>query len=222
MYFIDTNSNITTQSQGFYWRYESRIRGLESDIGRLIGVDGPLYAVRRDCYVPLERNIISDLITPLLVLARGKKVVLEPQAFVYEDPTQESEQELTTRRRITLRGLASLFVHAELLNPLRSPSLAIQIFFHKMLRWFVGPLALLNGLACVFLSSNRVFATILVFYCVFALAAAGGWIFDHFGMRNRLFIVPYYFTLVNLAATLGIIDFFRKKQSISWPPTRRV
>lgn len=220
MLFVDTHSNITTQSQGLYWQYESKVREFESAQGHLIGVDGPLYAVRRNCYVPLERNIISDLITPLLVLARGKKAVLEPQAFVYEDPTQESEQELTTRRRITLRGLASLFAHAELLNPLRSPSLAIQIFFHKILRWFVGPLALLNGLACIFLSTNRLFATILIFYLLFGMAAAGGWILDHLGMRNRLLVVPYYFTLVNLAATLGIIDFVRKKQAISWTPTR--
>ena len=220
MLFIDTNSNITTQSQGFYWRYESKIRKLESNLGCLIGVDGPLYAVRRDCYIPLERNIISDLITPLLVLAQGKKVILEPEAFVFEDPTRESEQELTTRRRITLRGLISLFAHAKLVNPLKFPLLATQIFFHKILRWFVGPLALLNGLACVFLSSNRIFVTILIFYSFFAIAAAGGWILDYFGMRNRLFVVPYYFTLVNLAATLGIIDFFRKKQAVSWRTVR--
>lgn len=220
MHFIDTNSNITTQSQGFYWRYECKIRELESKLGRLIGVDGPLYAVRRDCYIPLEKNIISDLITPLLVLNRGKKVVLEPEAVVYEDPTLKSRQELITRRRITLRGLASLFAHSELLNPLKSTLLSAQLFFHKILRWFIGPLVMVNGLACTFLSSNQIFATILIFYVLFGMAALGGWVLDHFGMRNRVFAVPYYFTLVNLAATLGIIDFFRRKQAISWTPTR--
>ena len=220
MLFVDTDSNINKQSQGLYWRYETEIRRLESNLGRLIGVDGPLYAIRRDCYIPVARNIISDLITPLLVLRQKKKVILEPEALVYEDPTHESAQELTTRRRITLRGLVSLFAHPELLNPLKSPLLASQIFFHKILRWFVGPLVLVNGLACIFLSSNQIFATILIFYLLFVLAAAGGWVLNHLGMRNRFFVIPYYFTLVNLAATLGIIDFFRKKQAISWTPTR--
>ena len=220
MDFVGSDLNITTQSQGLYWRYESKIRKLESNFGCLIGVDGPLYAVRRDCYIPLERNIISDLITPLLVLAQGKKVILEPEAFVFEDPTRESEQELITRRRITLRGLVSLFAHTKLLNPLKFPLLATQIFFHKILRWFVGPLFLLNGLACIFLSTSRMFTAILIFYLFFVLAAAGGWIIGHFGMRNRLLAVPYYFTLVNLAASLGIIDFFRKKQAISWKTVR--
>ena len=220
MHFVQTDCNITTQSQGLYWRYESKIRRLEANLGRLIGVDGPLYAVRRDFYVPLARNIISDLITPLLVLKEKKRVVLESEAFVYEDPTREPKQELTTRRRITLRGLASLFAHSELLNPLGFPLLTTQIFFHKILRWFVGPLALLNGLACIFLSSNRIFALILISYFFFAIAAVGGWILDRLGLRNRFLIVPYYFTLVNLAAFLGILDFFRKKEAISWKTVR--
>jgi cellulose synthase/poly-beta-1,6-N-acetylglucosamine synthase-like glycosyltransferase len=220
MHFVDTHSNLTTQSQGLYWRYEFKIRELESNLGHLIGVDGPLYAVRRDCYIALAGNMISDLITPLLVLNQKKRVVLESEALVYEDPTHASRQELATRRRITLRGLVSLFAHPELLNPLKFPLLSAQIFLHKILRWFVGPLVFVNGLACIFLSSNRIFATILGFYCFFALAAAGGWILDHFGVRNRLLVVPYYFTLVNLAATLGIIDFLRKKQAISWKPYR--
>ena len=220
MLFVDDRSNITIQSQGLYWTYESKIRALESSLGRLIGVDGPLYGVRRDCYIPLGKHIISDLIVPLLVLKQGKKVVLEPEALVFENPTRESEQELATRRRITLRGLVSLLAHSELLNPLRFPLLSGQICFHKILRWFVGPLVLLNGLACVFLSSNRIFTTILVFYCFFVVASVAGWILDHFGMRNRILAVPYYFTLVNLAATLGLLDFIRNKRATTWMPTR--
>ena len=48
MRFVGTDSNLTTRSQGLYWRYEVWIRELESRLGSLIGVDGPLYAVRRE------------------------------------------------------------------------------------------------------------------------------------------------------------------------------
>jgi cellulose synthase/poly-beta-1,6-N-acetylglucosamine synthase-like glycosyltransferase len=222
MIFANIDSNITTQSQGLYWRYESKIRQLESNLGRLIGVDGPLYAMRRDCYIHLAGNIISDLIMPLLVLKQKKRVVLEPKAFVYEDPTHKSRQELNTRRRITLRGLVSLLAHIEILHPLRYPLLAAQIFFHKILRWFVGPLVIVNIIACLSLSSNKVFIMIMVLYILFGIAAIIGWVLDHFGKPNRLLRVPYYFSLVNLAATLGIIDFFRKKQAIVWKPTRHI
>jgi len=220
MEFVHVGSNITVQSQGLYWRYESRIRQLESNLGRLIGVDGPLYAVRRSCYVPLAGNMISDLMTPLMVLRQGRRTILEPEAIVYEDPTRKSGQELKTRRRITLRGLTSLFAHRELFNSPKRAGLALQIVLHKVLRWFVGPLVMANAFACVMLSGHWLFAAILILYSVFGAAALSGWIVDKCGGKNRLLMVPYYFTLVNLAATLGIIDFVMRKQAISWKPVR--
>lgn len=220
MRFNDTDANITAESQGIYWKYESRIRELESKIGNLIGVDGPLYAVRRDCYAPLEPNMISDLLTPLLVLEKGKKVVWEPNAVVREDATQKAGQEFNTRRRITLRGLTGLAAHARLLNPFKHPILAVQIIFHKVLRWFVGPIVVFNILSCLVLAGNWLFKTILILYLLFFLSAGLGWYSERNGIKSRMLAVPYYFSLVNLAATMGIFDFLRKKQAVSWKPVR--
>lgn len=220
MRFVGTDSSLTTQSQGLYWRYEIKIREMESKLGSLIGVDGPLYAVRRDCYIPLEPHIISDLLTPLLVLDQGKKVVLEPDALVDEDPTLKAGHEFTTRRRITLRGFVGLTTHINLLNPFKHPMLSFQIFFHKVLRWFVGLLVILNVLACWALSGHWIFKSILVVYVVFFLAAAMGWVAERLGIKAKVLSVPYYFSLVNIAATTGIIDFFRRKQAITWEPVR--
>jgi len=220
MRFVNTNSNLTTQSQGVYWRYELKLREMESRLGSLIGVDGPLYAVRRSFYIPLREDIISDLITPLLVLAQGKKVVLEANAVVDEDPTNRTGQEFNTRRRITLRGLIGLSTYSALLNPLRYPLLAFQIFFHKILRWFVGPLVILNVLACCALSWHYLFKYLLTVYILFFLSAVLGFISDKFKLKIRLLTVPYYFSLVNLAATMGIIDFFRKRKATTWKTVR--
>jgi cellulose synthase/poly-beta-1,6-N-acetylglucosamine synthase-like glycosyltransferase len=221
MRFNDTDASITAESQGIYWKYESRIRELESKIGNLIGVDGPLYAVRCDSYAPLESNMISDLLTPLLVLEKGKKVVWEPDAVVREDPTQKADQEFNTRRRITLRGLTGLAAHARLLNPLKHPILAVQIIFHKILRWFVGPIVVFNILSCLVLAGNWLFfKAILVLYLLFFLSAGLGWYSERNGLKSRMLAVPYYFSLVNLAATMGIFDFLRKKQAVSWKPVR--
>jgi cellulose synthase/poly-beta-1,6-N-acetylglucosamine synthase-like glycosyltransferase len=55
MRFVNTENNMTTESQGLYWRYELKIREMESRIGRLIGVDGPFmpYAGK---FIFLERT----------------------------------------------------------------------------------------------------------------------------------------------------------------------
>jgi cellulose synthase/poly-beta-1,6-N-acetylglucosamine synthase-like glycosyltransferase len=220
MKFASEKNNLTVQSQGLYWKYEMKLREAESIIGSLVGVDGPLYAVRREHYVPLASHIISDLMTPLLVLKQGKQVVLDKNAIVYEAPTTKSEQELKTRRRITLRGLVGIFSEPKLLSPFHFPLLAVQIFFHKLLRWTVGFLVIINFLICVFLSVDPFFKFVLAIYLAFFTAAVFGWGLERNGKSIALFKVPYYFCLVNLAAALGVIDFFKKKQAVSWKPVR--
>ena len=220
MQFVKTDSNMTTESQGLYWRYEVKIREMESCLGSLIGVDGPLYSVRRDNYVVLGPHIISDLITPLLVREQGKKVIIEPEAIVEEEPTIKAGQEFNTRRRVTLRALTGLANYKSLFNPIKNPWLACQLFFHKLLRWFVGPLVAINVLTCLALSDDFIFRNILIIYCIFFITACLGWIFEKMNVRIRIFTIPYYFCLVNLAATMGIIDYFKKKQAVTWKPVR--
>lgn len=220
MDFVDTDLNLTTQSQGLYWKYELKLRVLESRLGCLIGVDGPLYAVRRDCYIPLASHIISDLMTPLLVLDKGKRVILEERAHVYEVPTAKTAQELKTRRRITLRGLIGLFAYPRLLSPYRRPLLAVQIFLHKLLRWAVGPLVILNLITCFFLAGMPFFRLFLILHLFFYLGAFFGWVWERTGRPLSWLRIPYYFCLVNIAATLGIVDFLNKKTATSWTPVR--
>lgn len=220
--FVDTDQNLTTKSQGLYWRYEVKIRELESRLGSLIGVDGPLYAVRKEYYIPLQANIISDLMTPLLVLKQGKKVILEPDALVDEEPTKQGGHEFNTRRRITLRGLVGIFSHPDIINPVKHPLLGVQIFAHKILRWFVGPLVILNTLVLftlVFLDF-RPAEFLLPVYLFFFISAFFGWIFEKAGKKIKILTIPYYFCLVNLAATFGIVDFFRGKQAVTWKTIR--
>jgi hypothetical protein len=110
--------------------------------------------------------------------------------------------------------------YASLLNPFKHPVLAFQIISHKVLRWFVGPLLMMNAFACVLLSTDWLFKLILIMYTIFVFISALGWLAAHFGKNYKIFSVPYYFVLVNLAATAGIFDFFRKKRATSWEPVR--
>jgi len=220
MRFVNTDLNITTESQGLYWKYEAKLREIESKLGHLIGVDGPLYAIRRNDYIKLGKNIISDFISPLLVIANGKKVVLEKEAYVDEVPTIAGDHEIRTRRRITLRGLIGLRTHAELLNIFKYPALSLQIYFHKVVRWFVGPLVVLNFISVLFLSQILFYKVILFGYFIFFMGALIGMVLEKLQLRVKLFSIPYYFALVNYAAMLGIIDFLNDKQVITWQPVR--
>jgi cellulose synthase/poly-beta-1,6-N-acetylglucosamine synthase-like glycosyltransferase len=217
--FVQSHDNLTTESQGLYWKYEQLLKRAEGRMGSLVGVDGPLYAIRKELYVPLQPDIISDLITPLVVIRDGHAVVHEPRAVTYEEATTRPEDELRTRKRIVTRGLLGLFRHPELLNPFKRPLLAFQILSHKILRWFAG-------LYFVFMA---VASLLLIRHPFFLLACAGIALFLVLawqGLRTRehprkLFAVPYYFILVNWAALLGALDYIRGKRVVSWKPVRQ-
>jgi poly-beta-1,6-N-acetyl-D-glucosamine synthase len=220
--FVNTEKNINTQSQGLYWQYELLIRKLESKLGRVIGVDGPLYAIRKSDYQELEHHVISDFISPLLVLANGKKVVFEHNAIIDEEPTQKANQEFNTRRRITLRAFQGLKTHKALLNPFTHFKLSVQLYFHKIFRWLVGIWTILNFISVLFLSTQNIklYNIILILYIILIFSAGIGFSLDRKAIKIRPFSLPFYFILVNSAATLGFIDFLRNKQIIAWKPVR--
>lgn len=220
LYFSNTDENITTASQGIYWNYELFLRKKEAVLGRMIGVDGPLYAMRKELYEKMDQDIISDFISPLLVLQKKRMVVLEPSAIVFEEPTKKTKQEIKTRRRITVRALHSLFRYKSLLSPIKNPILFLQIFFHKVIRWFVGPLLLLNVISAYFLANQFWYKIYLFLFVTLLLLALIGYQLDKMEIKNKIFAVPYYFFLVNFAAFLGIMDFLRKKNVVSWKPVR--
>lgn len=148
--------------------------------------------------------------------------MLEPDAIVEEEPTQKGSQEFNTRRRIVLRGLVEIFSHPEVLHPFNYFLLGLQVFFHKILRWFVGSLVLINTLCCIslLLIGNRMAILLTPLYILFFLAAVSGWYCDRKGIKNKMLTIPYYFCLVNLTATYGVVDFFQQKQDVTWETVR--
>lgn len=220
MIFMNTKENLTTESQGIFWLYESMIRKLESSLGRLVGVDGPLYAVRKSNFIYLKDHVISDFILPLLNLYNGRKVILDEKAIVLEQPTGGTKQEFGTRRRVTLRALIGLKEHSELLNVFNKTPLAFQIIFHKLIRWFVGILLVVNWLSCLLLINSPFYSFVMICYFIFFVLAYLGLVMKFFEINLKILAVPYYFIIVNLASTLAILDFVRKKYASTWIPAR--
>jgi hypothetical protein len=186
----------------------------------MIGVDGPLYAVRKETFTAVSPHVISDLMVPLLVLQHDRKVVLEPEALVYEEPTFNAQQEFKTRRRVTLRGLIGIFSYPSLLNPTKHPLLSFQIISHKLLRWLVGLLGIVNFLACIALANISLFFYIFFLYILFISLAATGAIAARYQINAKVIRIPYYFCLVNTAALFGTIDFFLGRKASTWNTVR--
>jgi cellulose synthase/poly-beta-1,6-N-acetylglucosamine synthase-like glycosyltransferase len=216
--FVQSKHNLTTQSQGIYWRYEQYLKIAESKLGSLVGVDGPLYAIRKNNYIELQPDIISDLITPLLVIMHGHAVVYEPGAVAYEEATMRTEDEERTRSRIVTRGFTGLFRYPELFNVFSRPMLAWQIISHKILRWMVGFYFFVMFVSTVFLITEVFYLIVLFFFIFFSFLVYRG--FKTREKPRALFAVPYYFVLVNWAALRGTVNFILGKRIVTWKPVR--
>jgi len=218
--FGEGEGRLVERAQGIYWRYEQALKRWESKCGALVGVDGPLYAVRRELFPMIRPEMMSDFLVPLKVRQAGYWAVLAPQAIVFEEPTASPWHEFQTRRRLVLRGLRALEGNLDLLNPLRSGWLAWQIWSRKLLRWSAGMMFLAVTITALLLSHRGLYqAAATVCLLMVATALAAGWR-DKWKTLPRLFAFPFYFVLVNWAAVAGWMDFLQGKQVVSWQPVR--
>ncbi len=74
-----------------YWDYETFIKAQESAISSVLGGHGQLLAVRSKLYPhPPSDTINDDYVIPLEIIAKGFRVVYEPQAIAEEDAAEMS------------------------------------------------------------------------------------------------------------------------------------
>src|SRR5262249_52647559 len=136
----------TTPGEGraLFWNYERQMRVWESRVHSLIGTTGCCCALRRELYLPLPADTISDFVQPGLITQRGYRTVLEVRAPALEEAESHSlGDELHRRARVITRGLRGAFCMPELLNPVRHPWFATLLWSHRVLRWLVPVFLLL-------------------------------------------------------------------------------
>lgn len=188
-----------------YWKYEVILKELESRNGRLLGANGSIYAIRKELYVQLDEDAISDFIEPILIYGEGKDVIYESEAIAIED---EPKQTFNRKQRIILRSLVSLKNISHLISPFHKRNIFLSLISHKILHWFMPVLLL------VLLVINFLLLRFSLFYQVF-------FTFQLLFYFSGLFIKPVrYFIEVNSAALLAIIYWIRGKKIITWSVNR--
>ena len=78
-----------TNREGVYARFEGWLRQNESRFGSITAGVGPIYAVRREDYVELDPRFGHDLALPYLLVQRGRRAVVEPEALAWEKPARD-------------------------------------------------------------------------------------------------------------------------------------
>lgn len=205
-----TNAESYTFSEGLYWKYESFIKQVESDLGNLVsGACGSNLALRSCLYKTLdEKTMAEDLLLLLICISQGYRSVFEPDAVCYEFLLPSSMGEFRRKIRIVMGGIHAVLVGRHLLGAIDKFTL-FELWSHKILRWFIS-FNLVLLLVINFYIKDPLYQGLLLIQIIFYSLALIGSILDrnHYeGKFKKLFAVPYYFTSMNMAAILGILKF---------------
>jgi len=198
---------------GLYWRMENRIKALQSALRSVLVANGSIFAVRTEIMRPLHNDVANDFQTPMEVGGRGYAIVYEPEAVALEKSASDQREEFARKVRIVTRGMTGT---SKLLKHIRGRRLFFFVS-HKLLRWFVGYAQLLM-LVCsaVLVSRHPVYAIALAGQVILYSSAIVGWCLQRRTTVPKIFQIPFYLCMVNLAAMVASFRFIRGKGFSTW------
>lgn len=218
--FANAAETSVTRNEGIYLRYETWLRGEESARGLLALASGSLFAMRRELWQPLDTSMGDDFALPLHVALKGFRSVLEERAVAVTQLTQNQVDSMFRMKvRIIAKDFRALLAYRELLNPFRHGALALALWSHKLLRWFVPYFLIALFLVNVLLLSNsslRLFWELQVAF--YALACCG--LYFRGGARGPIATIPASFCIVNAAALMGTLSCILGRSFGRWTPER--
>jgi biofilm PGA synthesis N-glycosyltransferase PgaC len=223
---LENDEGNAANSEGFYWKYESYLKKLDSEFHTVVGAAGELFSVRKDLYEPVASKVIlDDFIISMKVAQRGYRIIYEPSACAMELPSFSIADEKKRKVRISAGGFQSIAMLPEALFFWKHLKLSFLYISHRMLRWTLSPLCLVFALVSNFILA--LFSDDLTYKFIFVLQAAfylSGLAYNFLlstGKKFSILKLPYYFIFMNVSVFQGFFKFLQKKQSSAWEKSRR-
>jgi poly-beta-1,6-N-acetyl-D-glucosamine synthase len=213
--------------EGLYWKYESTLKKLDSELYSTMGAAGELFSVRKDLLdeVP-EGTIIEDFVQSLKLCVKGYVVRYEPNAYAAEAPSASIKEEMKRKVRICAGAFQAMVLLKELFNVFKYPVVSFQFISHRILRWTICPIALItllvSNIILVSLDTGNVFyQAVLAMQALFYLLAITGWIYASRDIKVKALYIPFYFLFMNISVFMGFNRFIRNKQTVLWERASR-
>jgi cellulose synthase/poly-beta-1,6-N-acetylglucosamine synthase-like glycosyltransferase len=207
-------NGVSRQTEGVYWKYESMLRLMESRLGVTLTASGALYAVRRECFHPLDpETMIEDFVVPMNCRKAGYQVVYDPEAIATDVSASTVKGEFTRRVRL---AVGSFRAFRELSRVPLDSLTCIAFFSHKILRWFL-PFFLLGLIASnLLLLGQEPYTFALACQAAFYFAALMGLTFQGKNPFAKVATLCYYLLAIHLAYAVGLIRMLSGKDQGVW------
>lgn len=202
------------QTEGFYWKYESMLRLMESRLGATLTASGAIYALRRDAWIPLSSDtVLDDFVTPINARNQGFSVLYDPEAIALDFAPSSVKGEFARRVRIAMGSFRALgtFLTARLPTFTRFAFLS-----HKLMRWMVPHFLLLVFISNLFLLGSRFYLVFFGLQAAFYIWAGLGYLFQRQFKKVRFAMVGYFLLAMNFAFLVGLFRFLTTKKEATW------
>lgn len=214
------------EGEGLYWKYESTLKRMDSELYSAMGAAGELNAIRTALYEPMPENaLLDDFVMSMEMVDKGYKIAYTSDAYAMEYGSADLQEESKRKRRIAAGGLQSSWWLRKMMNPFRKPIVAFQFVSHRVLRWSITPFALMAliplNVALVMMKAGTIYTASWILQIVFYLAALCGYLLEQNGRRSKLLYVPYYFLFMNMNVFAGIPYLYSHRGGGTWEKAKR-
>ncbi len=210
------------RSESTFLSFESNLRRNEAEIGSTVGLYGGNYSMRHSLWRTLPNDRVhDDFFGVLSIIEKGQRLLFEEGAVSTELYARNYRDEASRKRRNPARGLYTLTLMPDMIFHGIG---AWMLWPHKILRWTTGFLGLgaVVGSVGAYLNGNHWLLPLVLIegFCII-LVLLGGL------TRNLKHPIPiasglYWFFSMNVAFTLGVIDFLLARQNPIWNQTTRL
>ncbi|MGB0121624.1 MAG: glycosyltransferase [Solirubrobacterales bacterium] len=191
--------------EGIYWRYEMKVRELESRLAGVTAGNGAIYAVRASQYIDLDPSGSHDLSFPFALAKRGFASLYRPKAQATEKMVPSMEGELSRKRRMMV-GLWDIVIGEGMIDPRGYPVIYFfEIASHRLLRYLTPALHLIVLITNILLYNQGLVyeLTLYIQLALMVAAVLGRWI------SWLPFRISRYYVMTTISIALGLWDRWR-------------
>lgn len=214
----------SAEGEGLYWKYESWLKQLDSDVASVIGAAGELFAIRSELYDTMPADtLLDDFMLSSRVIELGYDVIYEPKAYAVEYGSASYQDEWKRKVRICAGGIQSTIRSSFLFNFRRYGIKSFSFIVHRVSRWTLAPMALLLSYVLsviLFYESSLYSLYFLLGSFSISLTLYSIAMNQRFLPKPLLLIV--YFTFMHISAIAGWFRYFSGKQHVNWQRSTRL
>ncbi len=224
---IQDKSDAATGGEGIYWKYESTLKKLDSELYSAVGAAGELFAIRKSLFETMPTDtLLDDFILSLRIAMSGYTIAYCSNAYAIESGSADMVEEEKRKVRIAAGGLQSVWRLRPLLNPFKYGILSFQYVSHRVLRWSITPIFLFAlvpiNILIVILNHSLFYTVVLALQILFYLLGYWGYYLSTKKIKNKLLFIPYYFLFMNINVIKGFSYLSKRKgNSGSWEKAKR-